>query len=466
MMMIVFFSICGSVVVVDVQAQLTTDPSLIQQQIVVNVQNTLETTPTDEVVLLRYDQLTDLLVETAKTDEVLSQNQAAQIDYVVKGISVSIITSFWNDVLFDPNNPQRSWEDMMSLFVSSLLGSSEGYPNFLETHQQILDILNERDLFFTNRITAAYERVKDIYYMDGEDEGEVQLPPAPVYQLTYGYEHATNAKMYGFIPKNVGLVGEGRCVLMFNLGATRMISSPGDYFQIAATHETWHCFQFGLHVDLDNDQSDENDLLKLSMREGIATYLTSLSTSISEESIANNDGKFQEQDLLFWSMEEYTAAANDLKRDILIEYGKLRHETDPSILQEWMILNIPLSKVDGAPSRCAYFVAYLAIQAYVEEQQQVMEQNGGQSLSTKELLDLIETSNGREMIWQALVKKENLDDTGAGGDGDGNVSGGNGTDDIDDSSSTLALSTPSLSWTWMFLMLDAVSLLVVIVLVL
>ena len=447
--------------IVVVQAQLTTDPNLIQQQIVFNVQDTLNTTPPDEVALLRYDQLTDLLVETAKTDAILSQDEATQIDYVVRGISVSIITSFWNDVLFDPNNSQsQSWDERMSLFVSSLLGvtpEEEAYPNFLEIHQDILNLLQERgNLFFTNRITAAYEQVQELYYKDVEGEtSDVVIPPlpAPVYQVTYGYEHATNAKMYGFIPTDMGLVGEGRCVLMFNLGAIRMLTP--DYFQIAATHETWHCYQFALHhvdvenllVESDNDDNNdesENDLLKFSMREGIATYLTSLSTSINEEN--TNGGKFETQDLLFWSTEEYDAAST-LKRDILLEFSNVRHvTTDQSVFQEWLVLNIPLRNVDGAPSRCAYYVAYLAIQAYVEEMAQE-----GVELSPRELLDLTETSNGREMIWQALVKKETLDDTDAGGDGAGGGNGGGGNDD-GDSLASAAFNVSSSVWmSWMFL---------------
>ena len=126
------------------------DPNMIQQVIVENIQTTLQTTPSSEPIILRYDQLTDALVNHVLNGiepSTLLTNQE-KINYVMNGLSTA---TFWNDVLFDATTQTYD----LSLYVAALLGflglgnqyGFEPYPNFLETRSDILDLLSERNLF-------------------------------------------------------------------------------------------------------------------------------------------------------------------------------------------------------------------------------------------------------------------------------------------------------------------------------
>jgi hypothetical protein len=338
----------------------TSNSSSIQQEVLANVQDMLQTTPSDTLVLLRFDQLADTLVRIAQRE--ITNNQE-QVNYVINGLSVS---SIWCDVLYDPFQQQCD----LSLFVAAMLGLLPGeygidpYPGFLESREKALETWYS----FADRIEIALQDVKQ------------QLSPqtidlAPVYQITYGYINATNAKMTGVIPDTSN--GAGRCIIILNIGARWMLDP--DVFQIAATHETWHCYS-GATID-----NSANDLLKVTMTEGVVTYLTSRSNSTVED----DHRRFATNDLLFWSTKGQ-ASAEQLQQDILNEFTTVRSNLD--FLEDWIYANKPLSVVPGAPSRCAYYVGLLAFQAYVDQQEHPP--------SAQDLLEPSNSPEGRETVWK------------------------------------------------------------------
>uniref|UniRef100_A0A7S2XQ14 Uncharacterized protein n=1 Tax=Attheya septentrionalis TaxID=420275 RepID=A0A7S2XQ14_9STRA len=260
------------------------------------------------------------------------------------------VTNLWQDVLYDPISGQSD----LSLMAAALLGLLPGtigmnpYPGFLESREEVLILSDEGGRDFTAEILDYYDAVA------------------------------------------------GRCNIILNLGANRMMEK--DYFAIATIHETWHCF----HSPLDTSPID---LLKRAIREGVVTYLTSITRAITIVDESCGVSSFKEADLLFWSMKELEAA-QDLRTEIIGAFAADRTETDPSKLQEWLVLGKSLSSVPGAPSRSAYYVGWLAVQAYVASLSSPPSSN---FLLAKEILDLNDSSEGREEIIQALLDSESLD---------------------------------------------------------
>ena len=156
---------------------LSSDPALIQEKSMTNIQNMLQTTLPENLVLLRFDQLADTLIRIAQQE---IGNKQEQINYVMNGLLVS--STIWRDVLYDPIKKQSD----LSLFLAAMLGLLPGeyginpYPGFLESREKALGTRYS----FEDRIFKALQDVND------------QLSPrtidlAPVYDVTYGYMKAT-----------------------------------------------------------------------------------------------------------------------------------------------------------------------------------------------------------------------------------------------------------------------------------
>jgi len=332
------------------------------------------------------DLLAGELVSRANTGLPGDDNSQSRINYVMNGLQV---TNIWYDVLYE-GQLASSWGGSdtstgdLSLFVAALLGLLPGkygtapYPGFLESRQDAIDIQNQ-GRNFTHEILSSFALI--------QKEWGHELPTgyAPIYLVTYGYRNAANAKMFGYL-------NDERCMTFLNLGARNMLQP--DTFEIAIRHETWHCFH-----RIDNSP---RDLRKLTFREGVVTYLTSTTGNAS----------YSNPDVLFWSFQEWQAA-EERKRDILLEYAKVQSDTNPQTLSEWTRAGVPLSTVPGAPSRCGYYVGLLAYRAYVQQQQEDL----NMSLSAYTLLELADFPSGREEIWKALVQKEGLSFDGDGGSG-------------------------------------------------
>jgi len=366
-----------------VHCQLATlDPSEINAETNALVSDLLESTPPNKPVVFRLDELTDDLVARASSAEFPSSDEQAKVQYVVNGLAV---TDVWSQVIFDPNTGTHD----LSLFAAALLGLLPGnfgidpYPNFLESRQAALDV-QKQGRNFTTEILDFYGAVLSRY----SSRDEVPFEAAPLYILSYGYQNSTNAQVAGFL--------EGRCVVFLNLGARNMLEYV--YFASAGIHESWHCFQ-----TQEESFPAEPDLMRRTFQEGVVTYLTAVTTT---ENITDTA-------LLFWTKEEL-AAAEERKTEILLAFESDRASTDPAILSQYYNLGVPLSEVPGAPSRSGYYVALLAYRTYVDNYPVPA------TLDTSELpkflLDVTDSAEGREEIWQVLAARElggRQDDSGA-----------------------------------------------------
>lgn len=355
------------------------DPQLINAQTNAQVLSQITGTPGAEPVVLRLDMLADELALTA-SEGIDDPNQ--QIAFVQNGLSV---TSIWPDVLFDPI--AQEWD--LSIFAASLLGLLPGdfgidpYPDFLESREAALAEWEVEDRDVTNEIQAYYDQVLDRYQTGDATLPSPELDFAPVYQVTYGYSDATNAKVVGLLPSGSGNPEEFRCTILLNLGAREMLREA--YFAIASIHETWHCFHSRADVS-------PNDLLKRTLREGLVTYLSEVVMESMPEL------SYSQEDIFFWSFDELEAAQSN-EAAILEAFAAVRTETEG--LQEWLVLGRPLSTVAGAPSRSAYYIGYLAIATYVDEKERTLSSPS----FAKDLVDMVDTPEGREEIFQTLLQK-------------------------------------------------------------
>ena len=360
----------------------TSDPLEINSQTNAFVSSLFAGTPSDEPIVFRVDQLTDALVEHANSNIASGQDR---IRFVMNGLSV---TDIFDAVIYDAEKGVD-----VSLFAAALLGLLPGdygiepHTNFLETHEAALLAQTTRN--FTEEILQAYSDVVDFLGWN-----ETRRVPAPMYQLSYGYERATNAKTVGLVSTNDGL---SRCFVWFNLGASRMLQPQ--VFRSAAVHETWHCVQYKEAPNFgDGAGTGQRDLLQVSLVEGFATFLTKL---VSPD--------LSETELLFWTDEELEAA-KERKEEIVDAFEKDRSKTAQRDIGQWYFLDIPLSSVQGAPSRSGYYVAYLALQAYVAQLAEELQVDQTELVS--HLIEVIGNANGREDVFQALLKNQPLGTSG------------------------------------------------------
>lgn len=202
-----------------------------------------------------------------------------------------------------------------------------------------------------------------------------------------------NAKTVGYLDIN----DVSRCFVWLNLGASSMLQPQT--FRSAAVHETWHCIQFKVVANNGSGSgTQQRNLLHTALIEGFATYLTML---VSPD--------LSETELLFWTDEEL-AAANERSTEIIQAFEKDRNKTNHQDLREWYYLDIPLSSVPGAPSRSGYYVAYLAIQAYADQLDEEIRSN--QVDLVNHLLEVTGDAKGREDVFQALSRKQDIDASG------------------------------------------------------
>jgi len=345
----------------------TLDPAEIQNEVLQRLAALMASTPSSDPFIFRLDQIAEELVERAQNG---IADEQQQIDFVANGLSV---TDAWPSLL--------AGGDLNPTFAQVLLGTTVPPDEmFAQNRQQFLD--EDRDL--ETEVLDAYNAVAALAAPEGQ---ALLLDPAPFYMTSYGYLDGTNAAT------SLSNSGGGRCFSYYNLNAHRMLRP--DYFQIAVRHETFHCLQ-DLTVPV-------VDLWHRTLREGVATYLTSLTTITSS---GGDISDFTEQDLLFWSDSELQAAVEH-HDDILAAFAADRHSNDPAVVNQWYSLGIPLASVPGAPSRCAYYVGWRALQAYAAEKHNGAFGNGtDDSEWATHLLEIVETPEGREEIWQALAEAE------------------------------------------------------------
>jgi hypothetical protein len=164
--------------------------------------------------------------------------------------------------------------------------------------------------------------------------GGKPLPKAPLYKVAFGYQLTTNAQMQGIDPKL------GRHIVVLNRSAL----ASGRLWDSAIIHETWHCFQ--------ESMADKKTLWERALHEGVVTHLTQVV-----------DPTLDDPTVMLWSPQEWEAAMK--KRDEIVEaFAAVRNSDDQEVINKFMILGRPLPEVPGAPSRCGYFVAFLAARAW------------------------------------------------------------------------------------------------------
>lgn len=366
----------------------TSDPEKIQDEILFQMSAILQDAPVDTPIIQRLDRLTDQLVGHAQTN--LTGSLENQLRFVVNGLST---TDLWKHFIeYDPTTGVAN----LNRFAASLLGllgpgnsiGIDPYPGFLETHQAGLDV--QRSLLeggdgrnLTQELWDAYWDVVDVLGTEANTRSPLLIgssAAAPFYQISYGYLDASNARAEGIF--------NNRCLARFNLGARGMLDPH--VFRSALLQETWHCVQFARQPV--ETPSPTIDLLAVTMLEGVAQYLVHLTDPLLDDT-----------DILFWRVEEWDAAV-EREAEIVQEFETMRTSRDRVDWQEWIYLGMPLSVVPGAPSRCAYFVGYRAVQAYVNQLQlgTNISTNNATALA-RHLLELEGTSKGREEMFQAIL---------------------------------------------------------------
>ncbi len=157
--------------------------------------------------------------------------------------------------------------------------------------------------------------------------------PGPVYYVLYHQPHATNAQ-------NFGADGfTGRRQILFNLTAL----AKARHWNSAIVHETVHAWQ----------QDFGRTLAERAVADGIATTLTGVFLP-----------ELSDADVLLWDPEDLAAA--DARRDeILVAFRAAADSTNRDAHGEFMLLDVPLSSVEGAPARTGYYVAWLACKAWL-----------------------------------------------------------------------------------------------------
>ena len=187
-----------------------------------------------------------------------------------------------------------------------------------------------RDAFAKRDLT---QELRDAYATCAKLHGKPLVRP-PVYKVAFGYQNATNAQMQG---RDARLE---RNVVILNRSAL----AEGRLWDAAILHETWHCYQPPI--------TEAQTLLARAVFEGLATHLTQLA-----------DPTLDGPTVMLWSEVEWSAAS-ERKDAIVAAFARRRDARDPKLWTPWLTLGKPLQSVPGAPSRCGYYVALLAIRAW------------------------------------------------------------------------------------------------------
>lgn len=116
------------------------------------------------------------------------------------------------------------------------------------------------------------------------------------------------------------------------------------HFDAAVIHETVHTYQGSVGPTL----------LERAIFEGVPTYLTQVV-----------DPTLTDYDVLLWSPEELRAA-REHHDAILTAIRELADSSDPAVHTPYMILHSQPARIPGAPSRSAYYIAWLAAKAWHE----------------------------------------------------------------------------------------------------
>jgi len=194
------------------------------------------------------------------------------------------------------------------------------------------------------RSQATLARAKE-FFDDRDLEGEIleahrrctellgtTTGPRPAYFVMYGRPDGTNARAFEADPVT------GRRRVLFNLCAL----ARRRHFDAAILHETVHTRQ----------GASGPTLLERALFEGVPTYLSQVI-----------DPTLSDADALLWAPESLRAA-REHHDAILTAFRAKAASTDRAEHTEFMLLDVPLSSVPGAPSRTAYYVAWLAARAW------------------------------------------------------------------------------------------------------
>lgn len=212
--------------------------------------------------------------------------------------------------------------------------------------EQTIQRFESRDL--TQDISDAYNRCSRFLSL------ERPLPPS--YFVAFGARGKTNARCFGISPKT------GRPRVALNLMEIETVRE----WEVALLHESVHTFQ----------NTITNDLLSLSMLEGVAIWVT--------QQIGDT---ITDHEALMWSEEEL-AAARERVDEITTEFEKVKNSSEQADIARFAAGNVPLSEVPGAPARTGYYLGWLAIRTWFE---QSTDRHPSEALNTP-----------AEEIWQAL----------------------------------------------------------------
>lgn len=157
--------------------------------------------------------------------------------------------------------------------------------------------------------------------------------PAPLVHLVCDLPERTNALTRGFD------LASGRARVVLNLAA---LTEEGA-LHAAAIHESVHALQ-----DLQGEVLQDE-----AATEGVAVCLTTLAAPQLPLHVA-----------LMWS-EEQLAAAEERREALVAAFLRDMRSLQPRVNAAWMRLDSPMAPVEGAPTRCAYYVGYLAASAWL-----------------------------------------------------------------------------------------------------
>lgn len=232
----------------------------------------------------------------------------------------------------DRRRIQRVVEDQKGLYALFGIRSPDVYAKFLTSKHALRDDLVRTRTHFRGRDLSR--EVRATYAEVGRALGRVRKK-APDYWIFHGWSGATNAR-------TMGSGKDDETIKVFlNLSAL----ARGRHFEAALVHETTHTFQGAI---------PGSTLLDLAAYEGVATYVS-----------CRLRAKLSKPDALFWSKQSF-AAAEKHRTAIIAAFARVRGSAREADKAPFIYLGQPLKSVEGAPDRCAYYVGYLMVEAWVK----------------------------------------------------------------------------------------------------